>query len=83
MKNTATDIAQRLPAPGLAALTDTDRAALTAKLIQSHGLRCGRVLAVLPTDTPEIWRVSCMQDGAMDSLATYRMDLSTGRVFDA
>jgi len=45
-----------------------------------NGYQCGRVLAVQPTDVPDVWQVSCSPDGAMDALVTYRMDARTGLV---
>ncbi|MEH6830696.1 MAG: hypothetical protein V7661_07620 [Sulfitobacter sp.] len=75
MKHAAIDLAT-----DITALTDVDRQSITAEIISLNGFRCGRVLAVLPTRRPNVWRVSCMQDGAMDALATYDMDVRTGVV---
>ncbi len=64
------------------ALTDAALKELGAALIMRHGCRCRRVLAVLPTDLPDIWQVSCMQDGAMDALVTFLMDVRTRSIVD-
>ncbi|MEP3673958.1 hypothetical protein [Sulfitobacter sp.] len=60
--------------------TGTEMKALTAELVVMNGFQCGRVLAVRPTRRADIWRISCMADGAMDALATYQMDARTGIV---
>lgn len=80
MKHTAIDLASSIAAVGFATLTDTERNALTAEIVALNGHRCGRVLAVLPTRRPDVWRVSSMQDGAMDALALFEMDVRTGVV---
>ena len=78
MKHTAIDFATSQSPADLTALSDTERQEIAAKLILRNGYRCGRVLAVLPTGTAEIWHVSGMQDGAMDALVTFQMDARTG-----
>lgn len=80
MKHTAIDLAASITAVNTSPMTDAERQELTAELISLYGFKCGRVLAVLPTRRPDVWRVSCMQDGAMDALATYEMDVRTGVV---
>lgn len=80
MKHNAIDLASSIKAVGITAMTDTERQDIAAELISLNGFRCGRVLAVLPTRRTDVWRVSSMQDGAMDALAQYEMDVRTGVV---
>ncbi len=80
MKHTAIDRAGSIAATGIAALSDAERQDIASELISSNGYRCGRVLSVLPTDTPHVWRVCGMQDGAMDSLVTFEMNARKGLV---
>jgi hypothetical protein len=80
MKHTAIDLAGSIAATGIAPLSDAERHEIAAELISSNGYRCGRVLSVLPTDTPHVWRVCGMQDGAMDSLVTFQMNARKGLV---
>jgi len=80
MKKTALVLSAGLVANGAAAMTDTELKTLSEELISLNGFNCGRVLAVIPTDVPDVWKVSCMADGAMDALTTYRMDARTGLV---
>lgn len=80
MKHTAIDLASSIAAVDSTVMTDSERQTLTAEIVALNGFRCGRVLAVLPTRRPDVWRVSCMQDGAMDALARYEMDVRTGVV---
>lgn len=70
----------RAIAQNAAELTDIEMEALTAELVLMNGFQCARVLAVRPTRRADIWRVSCMADGAMDALVTYQMDARTGIV---
>ncbi|WP_299413466.1 hypothetical protein [uncultured Sulfitobacter sp.] len=80
MKRTTLIVLAGLFANSAAALTDTELKALSAEIITLNGFSCGRVLAVQPTDIPDVWQVSCISDGAMDALVTYRMDARTGLV---
>ena len=80
MKKTTLALTIIMAAGSAAALTDTELKALSAELITLNGFECGKVLAVQPTDTPDIWNVSCVAEGAMDALVTYRMDARTGLV---
>ncbi|MDG1068378.1 MAG: hypothetical protein P8P40_08425 [Sulfitobacter sp.] len=80
MKKTTLILAASLLATSAAALTDSELKALSEEIITLNGYECGRVLAVQPTDVPDVWQVSCMADGAMDALVTYRMDARTGLV---
>jgi hypothetical protein len=61
-------------------MTETELKTLCRDLIRQNGYRAHRVLAVRPTDLPDVWTVSCMADGAMDALVTYKMDARTGLV---
>lgn len=61
-------------------LSEAELERRTARLVTQSGFRCGRVLSVLPTRTPDMWQVSCMADGAMDALVCYRMNARTGAV---
>ena len=80
MKHIAIDLATNMSAVGINAITDTERQGIAAELISLNGFRCGRVLAVLPTRRDDVWRVSSMQDGAMDALAQFEVDVRTGVV---
>lgn len=83
MKHSDLDLTATLSEVGLDPLTNAALKELGAALIMRHGCRCQRVLAVLPTDVPYIWQVSCMQDGAMDALVTFLMDVRTRSIVDA
>jgi hypothetical protein len=83
MKHSDLSITATYTEVGSDALTDAELKELGAALIKRHGCRCQRVLAVLPTDVPDIWQVSCMQDGAMDALVTFLMDVRTRSIVDA
>ena len=80
MRKTTLILAASLLATNVSALTETELKALSEEIIMLNGYQCGRVLAVQPTDVPDVWQVSCSPDGAMDALVTYRMDARTGLV---
>ena len=61
-------------------MTDAELKIFSRDLIRKNGYRAHRVLAVRPTELPDIFTVSCMADGAMDALVMYRMDARTGVV---
>lgn len=80
MKKTTIALTASMIASGASAMTDTELKALSAELISLNGFSCTRVLSVQPTAMPDIWKVSCMADSAMDTLVTFRMDARTGIV---
>lgn len=80
MKQQTLAATARLIARDGAAMPAAELKALGAELILLNGFSCGRVLAVQPTELPDIWQICSMQDGAMDALVTFQMDVRTGVV---
>lgn len=83
MRKTTLAIATSLIATGVSGMTAAELKRLSAEIITLNGFDCGKILAVQLTEMPDIWQVSCVPDGAMDALVTFRMDARTGLVSGA